>query len=237
MPDTANRKRIKTREKVISFIQKNDEIISIYGSIEALKIQFNLYRASRCNESRPAYNDYKAFIRRKIFIENNFHVYSAATTTVEAIVNETESGITINDENINNSTNDETEDVNHDTRVDAVSPNNINQSNCNNNRGRQNEIFLHEESLNLKCHNCRRKQCRNLLNQYGSVFRMEMYRYGFIYMVFKINTTIHFLICLFVLLGAVRFMCIVIANLNLCKALMMKLMQLISWFAENATIT
>ena len=178
MFDTANRKRIRTREKVISFIQKNDDTISKYGSIEALKVQSNLYRTSRCNESKPAYNDYMSFMRRKKFIENNFHLYSVTTTTVsnEVILNETESGVVTQNENINNNPNeDEIEDENDDIRADG--PNHNDQSNSNNNRERESEMLSYEESLNLKCNNCRRKQCGNLVNQYGSLFQMEMYRY------------------------------------------------------------
>jgi hypothetical protein len=251
MSRVANLKQIKTREKVISFIKKNHDIIDKYGSFEALKAQSNTYRSSHCNQFKSSYNEYKSYIRRKKFIEENFHLYAPSNNTVhnEQNLNETESSVVTHDENVmttmtfsnvtrdNNEaedgnaenvnsyirntneeaedgnrdnrftndeaedgnhdtghTNDEAEDGNHDTGINVADQNNNNQSNSNNNRGSQNEILSYEESFNLKCHNCKRKQCRNLIDEYGSFFRMEMLRYVFYYIFFNINTFIHFLI-------------------------------------------
>ena len=175
MSDTARRKRIKTLEKVISFMHKNDDIVSKYGSIEALKRQYNLYCTSRCIESKNAYKDYKSYTRRKRFIDNNFHLYSAT------MLNERESDVVNDDENNNNDTNEEEEAENGGNRADVVpGQDNNNESNNSNNRDNQNEMLSHEESLDMKCHNCRRKQCTNLINRYGNAFRMELYRYVFI---------------------------------------------------------
>ena len=120
-------------------MQKNDDIISKYGSIEALKGQSNLYRMSHCNESKLAYNDYKSYTRWQKFINKYFHLYSA-----------------------NNNTNKEEDDKNGDNRADIVGQNNNSKINSNNNRESQNEMLSCEESFDLKCYNCWRKQ-KNLL--------------------------------------------------------------------------
>ena len=207
MSDIANRKRIKTREKVISFIQKNDDIIAKYGSIEALKLQFNLCRATLCDASRHAYNDYKSYNRRQKFIENNFNLYSFRTTTVtnESNINETDLGFVTHDEDMRISDVNEEDDDNgnngaNDNNHDIEGSNINNQSNSIDDRGRQNEAISFEESSNLKCKNCHRKQCINLHNRYGNVYQMELYRYVYSFVdLFVRNTCIHsfsFVYCL-----------------------------------------
>ncbi len=94
----------------------------------------------------------------------------------ELMLNETESGVVTHDENDTNNnsgdTNEEEDDENGDNRDDVVGQNNNNESNSNGNRESQNEMLLYEESLNLKCYNCQRKQCSNLVKllHFSSLF-------------------------------------------------------------------
>ena len=181
---STNRKQIKTKEKLISFIQKNDDIIAKYGSIEALKVQFNLHRTTLCEASRCAYNDYKSYNRRQKFIENNFHLYSLTTTTVnESNINETDLGIVSNEDSRNSDVNEDDDDDNQIHSTDDIEGSNSNNQMHNIvDRGRQRGAISFGESLNNKCNNCRRKQCINLCNRYGDFYQMEMYRYVLIFL-------------------------------------------------------
>ena len=40
----------------------------------------------------------------------------------------------------------------------------------------ENNTIAQEDAINLKCNNCRRKQCENMMNDHGECYRTHFFR-------------------------------------------------------------
>ena len=188
--NTITTKRRKTQMKVASFIQLNEHLIAKYGSFNALKSQRTLFTQSRQEEYRRAFNDYKNYMSRKKFIENNFQ--SALATLSESDTNNrndaTNITIVVEEENSRASNSlPRCEKVREDEKNgadDNEDDYDINNNNERNEQSDNNNVLLDEDrklrdenTENMFCSNCRRRQCNDLIEQYGETYRLVFYRY------------------------------------------------------------
>ena len=206
--NTTTTKRRKTQLKVASFIQLNEQIIAKYSSFNALKIQRTLFCRGRLEEHRGANNNYKNYMKRKKFIENNFQV-------AQAPLSESGSDNRIDATNISVVLEAENSGVNHglsrrqqnqedaDNGEDADDTSNNSEPVLNNDILSDESLCLlasdrklrEEDTQNLCCPNCHRRQRSDLIECYGQIYRMDFYRYviiieQFFYIYFALFTHI-----------------------------------------------
>ena len=174
-------KRRKTQKKVASFIQLNEQIISKYGSFDNLRSQRTLFTRGRLEEHRDASKDYRNYLKRKKFIENNFDaaqvpLSSSSNNRIDAT----------NNTMVNGGGNDELlrpQQDREDENNPADEENNDNNIEINQ-QPDSNDVLLDENrklrddnTENVCCSNCCRRQCNDLIERYGEMYRLVLYRY------------------------------------------------------------
>ena len=174
-------KRRKTQTKVASFIKLNEQIISKYGSFNALRSQRTLFSRDRLEEYREASYDYRNYLRRKKFIENNFEVTQVPLSSIRNnridATNNTVVNSGVNDELIRPQQDKEDEN-NPEDEEDNDNKNERNgQSDSNDVLLDENRKLRDENTKNMYCSNCRRRQCNDLIERYGEMYRLVFYRY------------------------------------------------------------
>ena len=88
--DTIATKRRKTQMKEASFIQLDEQIISKYGSFNALKSQRTLFNRNHLDKYRDTSNNYIKYLRRKKILKttskNNKNHFLNQVATTEMIL-------------------------------------------------------------------------------------------------------------------------------------------------------
>ena len=171
-------KRRKTQTKVASFIKLNEQIISKYGSFNALRSQRTLFSRDRLEEYREASYDYRNYLRRKKFIENNFEVTQVPLSSSSSNrIDESIRPQLIRHQSIRHQQDREDENNREDEEDNDDENERIEQSDSNDVLLDETRKLRDENTKNMYCSNCRRRQCNDLIERYGEMYRLVFYRY------------------------------------------------------------
>ena len=156
-------KKDKIQQKVQSHKLANEGIILKYGSYEELCKQRQIFRTTKDDQYRQAFNDFKCYRKRLKYIENNCDESLSVPTIPQSV----SPGV---------------ENTEPAESGDAY-PTEEKEENNDGEAAVLNVVMTDEECdtvfSNLCCSNCRRKQSRDLVNLYGEIYHIDFQRYVF----------------------------------------------------------
>ena len=167
----------KSAARIQGLRKTNKEILLNYPSVTILSEHRNLFRKYKNEHFRKAFNDYKKYMRNKKIIDENDKLSGEISHSVDD-----QNSVKNNEGTLDNPDNGDEpsvrieQDDNDDENSQDVDENCPESISLINDSYSEINAIAQEDAIFLTCENCRRKQCEELISNYGECYRIDFFR-------------------------------------------------------------